>query len=243
MDAGGRGSLTRRVGRHFLQTKAVASDSLLRSPSRAPPCRCARPSRCHAATLRSPRRDPRVHRAPLSTPGRAFRTDATATHFDLCEARYGAPVVALSLIKANERRRRQQSTRCARALIECVRDGRETRLEAGRERVACVHWDFAGKEARGGGSRRRAKSALDDSSSSENDGRASDDDRFARADSTSTSTTLGWSSPASSSSRRSRSNSSKTSRGTRRGEVPRRATHATTGGRGARRRRVALHGE
>ena len=112
-----------------------------------------------------------------------FRTDATATHFDLCEARYGAPVVALSLIKANERRRREGTLRDA--LIEALRAVNEARLEAGRERVACVHWDFAGHMRREGGAARRAKSARDDAPSKTTDDAPADDE------STSTSTTLG----------------------------------------------------
>lgn len=114
-----------------------------------------------------------------------FRTDATATHFDLCEARYGAPVVALSLIKANERRRREGTLRDA--LIEALRAVNEARLEAGRERVACVHWDFAGHMRREGGAARRAKSARDDAPSKTTDDAPADDE----STSTSTSTTLG----------------------------------------------------
>ena len=38
---------------------------------------------------------------------------ATARHFDLCEARYGAPTVALSLIRSNERRLREETLRDA----------------------------------------------------------------------------------------------------------------------------------
>ena len=113
-----------------------------------------------------------------------FRTDATATHFDLCEARYGAPVVALSLIKANERRRREGTLRDA--LIEALEAVNEARLEAGRERVACVHWDFAGHMRREGGAARRSKAApRDDATSKTTDGAPADDA------STSTSTTLG----------------------------------------------------
>ena len=72
---------------------------------------------------------------------------ATARHFDLCEARYGAPVVALSLIRSNERRRREATLRDA--LCEALETLNEARLEAGRERVACVHWDFAEHVRRG----------------------------------------------------------------------------------------------
>lgn len=111
-----------------------------------------------------------------------FRTaTATATHFDLCEARYGAPVVALSLIKANERRRREGTLRDA--LIEAMEAVNEARLEAGRERVACVHWDFAGHMRREGGAARRAKSEerrardarRDDATSKTTDGAPADD--------------------------------------------------------------------
>jgi hypothetical protein len=73
--------------------------------------------------------------------------DATARHFDLCEARYGAPTVALSLIRSNERRRREETLRDA--LREALETVNEARLEAGRERVACVHWDFAKHMRRG----------------------------------------------------------------------------------------------
>ena len=104
------------------------------------------------------------------------QTDATATHFDLCEARYGAPVVALSLIKANERRRREGTLRDA--LIEALEAVNEARLEAGRERVACVHWDFAGHMRREGGAARRAKSARDDSRTSKTTDGAPADDAF-----------------------------------------------------------------
>jgi hypothetical protein len=72
---------------------------------------------------------------------------ATARHFDLCEARYGAPTVALSLIRSNERRRREETLRDA--LREALETVNEARLEAGRERVACVHWDFAKHMRRG----------------------------------------------------------------------------------------------
>ena len=72
---------------------------------------------------------------------------ATAKHLDLVERRYGAPIVMLSLVRSNERRRREEVLRDA--LHDALETINQVRAGAGRERVACVHWDFAKHMRRG----------------------------------------------------------------------------------------------
>ena len=73
---------------------------------------------------------------------------ATARHFQRLDDRFGPPTLVLSLVRSQERRAREGALRgeLAAALHRV-----NSRLPEARERVACVHWDFAKHMTRGGG--------------------------------------------------------------------------------------------
>ena len=73
---------------------------------------------------------------------------ATARHFQRLDDRFGPPTLVLSLVRSQERRAREGALRgeLAAALHRV-----NSRLPEARERVACVHWDFAKHMTRRGG--------------------------------------------------------------------------------------------
>ena len=73
---------------------------------------------------------------------------ATARHFQRLDERFGPPTLVLSLVRSQERRAREGALRGELAAALHRVNGR---LPETRERVACVHWDFAKHMTRGGG--------------------------------------------------------------------------------------------
>lgn len=73
---------------------------------------------------------------------------ATASHFTQLVERYGDPILVLSLVRSQERRAREITLRgeMAAALHHV-----NSSLPPSRERIACVHWDFARHMMRGRG--------------------------------------------------------------------------------------------
>lgn len=72
---------------------------------------------------------------------------ATANHLDLVERRYGAPAIMLSLVRSCEKKRREEILRDA--LHDALETINANRQGIGRERIACVHWDFERHMRRG----------------------------------------------------------------------------------------------